>query len=547
MKTPLSDRHGIDPQRIKDPTQRDEPRMERPVPRKIAPPKAPFKLRMWSYDIAREQTPTVEILSEMARRTLDSGYNAIGLYLEHRFRYECAPWAAGQILLDRTDIRRLRRMFPELQIVPMINLLGHMEGFLYTEFGSCFAEERFKGYQACPSNPAFVKLCEQMVDEVLNAFDSEIIHLGGDETKQLGRCPQCSSRVRTYESDSTSEFQNDGYAGLYSHHFEPLCQRVLDQGRRPAIWGDMLLAHERARVPPQTLVFDWQYHSGISETAPKLMRRGHEVVGCPTLKTFNAPWIDLEGSEENIKLVACDASEIGAYGLCLTTWEGSMFGHYETWLPAIMNVGQFFSGGELNLIDSYGPYAPHAKLLGVELPAIGQPFIPGRIRSELKCRYLLFGDPILFWRLHAEQLNEEKRKKTQAICNSILDGCRDDQLSSVSKFISSIVLFVESMDAARSHYGRGDFSASTKILRSQIEAFEELAQFANDNVRRGGSLADVERCMLAASSLRQIVRRIKAVQKDRMGYIPSFDHITHHRYMPYDQGAWWRINQWADD
>ena len=51
-------------------------------------------LRMWTYDLAREQAPTLEHLDRLCRTTQEAGYDALGLYLEHRFAYASAPWAA---------------------------------------------------------------------------------------------------------------------------------------------------------------------------------------------------------------------------------------------------------------------------------------------------------------------------------------------------------------------------------------------------------------------------------------------------------------------
>ena len=55
-----------------------------------------MRLKMWMYDYAREQAPSSDQLRELCRLSLDSGYNALGLYLEHRFAYPSAPWACDE-------------------------------------------------------------------------------------------------------------------------------------------------------------------------------------------------------------------------------------------------------------------------------------------------------------------------------------------------------------------------------------------------------------------------------------------------------------------
>src|ERR1044072_1783718 len=142
-----------------------------------------MQLRMWMYDLAREQSPTLEHLRRFCDSTLESGYNAIGLYLEHRFAYASTPWAHARGALEPETVQQLQRESPQLQIIPFVNLLGHFEGMLYTEYGNRFREARFRGMQACPSNPEFVTLAKGLIDDVLATFKSHIVHIGGDETQ----------------------------------------------------------------------------------------------------------------------------------------------------------------------------------------------------------------------------------------------------------------------------------------------------------------------------------------------------------------------------
>ena len=298
-------------------------------------------LKIWTYDLAREQCASREFLSTLCSTSLDAGYDAIGFYLEHRFAYPSAPWAHGKGALTPDDVVWMRREFPELRLIPFVNLLGHMEGFLYTERGKRFAEERFKGLQACPSNPEFVRFANELLDDVLASFDDEIVHIGGDETSQLGSCPACARQSKP---------------DLYVQHFAPMCQRLIASGRRPAIWGDMLLEHlssgELDAVPPswlstiprETLVFDWQYFQSPATSTEQLRSLGFDVVCCPTLHTYNSTWLNLEQAEENVQ----GAQEAVGYlneGFCLTTWECGLMGNYATLLPAIRWAAQPHRGG----------------------------------------------------------------------------------------------------------------------------------------------------------------------------------------------------------
>ena len=61
----------------------------------------------WMYDVAREQSPREDLLTKLLERSAAAGYNAVGLYLEHRFAYPSAPFAAGPGCLTPETVRRL--------------------------------------------------------------------------------------------------------------------------------------------------------------------------------------------------------------------------------------------------------------------------------------------------------------------------------------------------------------------------------------------------------------------------------------------------------
>ncbi len=626
-------------------------------------------LRMWTYDLAREQAPTTEHLDRLCRLSQDAGYDALGLYLEHRFEYASAPWAAGKGALTAETVAWLRREHPSLRLIPFANLLGHMEGFLYASGGEYLAEERFKGMQAAPANPQVAAFARGLLDDVLRAFDDEIVHIGGDETQQL---------------------RGEDKAGLYGGYFGPMAEYVVGQGRRPGVWGDMFLEHPSAleSLPKETLVFDWQYFGSPLETSRKFVQAGHEVVLCPTIHVYNAPWCHLPQTERNVREHAEAARELGAFGVCVTTWEGALFASYETLLPAISGCGAILSeggdespeGGLLILEDALpiriepndelpDPYAdrespfaqlvdsivaqfvasglprldmvseadrlaihprfgqlpldmapnvlarlhlvanlsplrsrevregrvagtfdgepfelraesfPNAKgvvfslfndkatrvdyatlheaptllraylkagerheewarLMGVELQEAGGPFAFSGIRSSIKARFLLYGNPFLLWLRNREDLLGEPGDKALAILDRAIAFAPDSGHRGVSEFVKIAIQCVRFTEEAAQAYAAGKPGVAAAALAPMRPAFDDLARIARaTNLRIGGSLADVERVM----------RRIKQYGDGSLGYLPSFETISHPKFMPHDQGNWWLINSWANE
>ena len=154
----------------------------------------------WMYDIAREQSPREDCVRDLLLQSKDAGYGGVGLYLEHRYAYPSVPWAAAPGSLTPESVGRLRTDpdLSGLRIIPFLNTLGHMEGFIRAEGGQWLAEGPGKGFlQLCPSRPECAEFAWTLVSDAMEAFDDEWVHLGGDEARQLGQCPRCAGRVKS--------------------------------------------------------------------------------------------------------------------------------------------------------------------------------------------------------------------------------------------------------------------------------------------------------------------------------------------------------------
>jgi hypothetical protein len=453
--------------------------------------------------------------------------------------------------------------------VPCINLLGHFEGFLYTEEGRRFAEESFKGMQACPSKPGFNRFAELLLEDTLAAFPSDLVIIGGDETAQLGKCPACKARVEEFEALHPG---CDGKALLYGEHFSPLAEKVLDAGRRPAIWGDMFQDHPTALplIPVDTVIFDWQYFGGPRESSKQFIEAGHDVVFCPTILAYCATWAHLPQSELNVREHIEAAKDMGVMGVCLATWECDLFGNYETLLPAIRASGELMETVEASpgpgkteadykaareapaFLRSYlrdsERYEEWARLMGVELQECGGMFAYGGIRSALKARFLLYSNPFLLWLRNCEDLCGTRGDKALEVLERAISVAPDASCRGVSEFARIAIEFVRAADESNHAYAAGRPGAAVAALTPARAAFDDLARIARAaNLNIGGSLADIERCRTAKEHVERVMRRLTEYGDGSLGYHPSFETLTHPKFVPHDQANWWLMNDWANE
>ncbi|MBS1713328.1 MAG: family 20 glycosylhydrolase [Armatimonadetes bacterium] len=494
-------------------------------------------LRMWTLDLAREQCATVDAMFQFAAFSLDAGYDTLGLYLEHRFAFPSAPWAHGVWSLTPETVSRLRDEFPSLTLVPFVNLLGHMEGFLNTEYGSQFRETPFGGMQGCAKNDEFVAFCTRLLDDVVSVFDSELVHIGGDETWELAQCARCS---RSTKSE------------IYAEHFSAMAESCVAKGRRPGLWGDMLLQHTDVldALPRECLIFDWQYFGGLEESSPKLAQAGHGVVGCPTVHVYDAAWMHLGPSDANVRQVSRDAKEMHLEGTCLTTWECGLFGAYDTVLPAVRAARRIMDDpdGAPGLVEGYGEAEEWAREMSYGLAGLGGVFGHDGHRNRLKCRLLLYGNPFLAWRHHREEFAGEAGPQAIEVCERAARSVRDEGCKGVSTFVRSAVEFVQIAEEAHEWYAKGEPERAVKALAPARHVFDNLERVARRSFDRiGGSLADVERTKVAREHVERVIRRIQSYGRGELGYLPAFDVLTDPMFVPHDQACWWAVNKWGRD
>jgi len=248
----------------------------------------------------------------------------------------------------------------------------------------------------------------------------------------------------------------------------------------------------------------------------------------------------IDGTYKRIPFRIDAISEPTAHGLKFTL-------QMTPWTPttayAPEREAEFFLKSYLKEGETYEEWA---RLMGVELLDSGGPFEFGGIRSGIKCRLLLYSNPFLLWLRHREELCGTAGDKALSIFERGVAFAPDASARGVSDFGKSAVQFVRFTEAAHQAYAAGQSAAAATALSPCRQIFENLLKIArSNNMRIGGSLADIERCIVAREHVERVMRRIKQYGDGSLGYVPSFEMITHPSFVPHDQAGWWLINTWA--
>ncbi len=482
------------------------------------------------YDIAREQSPDESELNEWLQKSLNAGYNAVGFYLEHRFAYQSAPWAEAAGALQPDVVKRLVKKFsPNLRIIPFLNTLGHLEGFIRSQRGQWLAEggdSFFHSSQMCPSRTECIEFSKNLVLDAMDAFEDEWVHLGGDETDQLGNCSLCKTRAETI-----------GKSGIYGEFYGMLCNWVLEKGKRPCLWGDMLIQYPEALkfIPKQTIIFDWHYDKSPAESTKMFRDSGYEVVCCPALHTFDALWCHWNLSKQNIDDHITASKD--SLGVCVTTWELTYLTNYKSVMPLIYSIGRRLNGMDWNSAikaECEPDYLELVEILGNQIPAISEYLAPGKWR-KLRNAVLMRRDPFLLWREWREEACGEVGDRLQQICESAREKKTDQYLLTPSlQLLSFAIAIVREIESVKRNYENSTPQNHITFKDSQLEFNKLIAGLHPEN------FVDQQRLIKFLDPLTKLAKRLEVISKQNEfnKYRPSWEVLIRPGFVPGDQAAW---------
>ena len=154
-----------------------------------------------------------------------------------------------------------------IEVIPEIELPGHSEEVLaaYPEL-SCTGKPYTQG-EFCVGNEETFTFLETVLDEVIDLFPSEYIHIGGDEANKehWKKCPKCQARMAEEGLQSVDELQ--------SYMIKRIARYVESKGRKVIGWDEIL----DGGLAEGAAVMSWRGTEG----GIKAMEMGHDVIMTP--------------------------------------------------------------------------------------------------------------------------------------------------------------------------------------------------------------------------------------------------------------------------
>lgn len=242
------------------------------------------KLNRLHWHLTDDQGWRIEIKKypELTRKGSIRKHTVVGHLKETGNTFDGTPYGKG-MWYTQDQIREVVAYAAAkgITIVPEIDLPGHMVAAL-----SCFPELGCTGgpYDVwglwgvsedvlCPGKEKTFEFIEDVLDEVVELFPSEYIHIGGDECPKVRweKCPDCQARIKklgiTGNEKHSAEFFLQSYVTARVEAY------LATKGKKIIGWDEIL----EGELAPNATVMSWRGTEGGIAAA----QLGHDAIMTP--------------------------------------------------------------------------------------------------------------------------------------------------------------------------------------------------------------------------------------------------------------------------
>ena len=245
---------------------------------------------MTSKDTTEELTGVIAELSKL-------GVTVLVTEINYGFEYQSHPELRGDDPSSKAAIRKLAAECRKhkMRLIPQFQCLGHQSwaettGSLLTQHPE-FDETPGKYPQNqgiycrswCPLHPQVNAILFDLMDELIEAFEADALHVGMDEVFLIGdeACPRCKGKDK---AELFAKAVNDYHQHLVGKRKVEMLMwgdRLIDAGKIPyGEWEASANGTAGAidRIPKDIVICDWHYEPRSAyESVPMFVEKGFRV------------------------------------------------------------------------------------------------------------------------------------------------------------------------------------------------------------------------------------------------------------------------------
>lgn len=317
-----------------------------------------MKYRGLSDDMSRGPEDTLAFQEKIVRILAEYKDNLYSPYFEHTQQYISNPLLAppgGSVSPD--DARALVAYAAKyhVMVVPEQEAFGHIHHAFLQEEYQPLAETPF-GAVLAPGAPGSLNVIKQMFTELAELYPSPFLHVGGDETFDLGR------------GQTKAAVDAQGLGPVYLNFMQQIDTTLRPLNRRLLFWGDIAeKSPELLKGMPESfkhnmIAISWHYSpsdTGYTKYLDYFKSAGFEFWVSPGINNWSRVYPNYNMGLQNIEEFTRDGQSMGADGqlntiwyddgeaLAANNWYGILFGCATAWQSGDSSIVQFQS--------NYGP------------------------------------------------------------------------------------------------------------------------------------------------------------------------------------------------
>ncbi|MGB7136371.1 MAG: glycoside hydrolase family 20 zincin-like fold domain-containing protein, partial [Acidobacteriaceae bacterium] len=299
-------------------------------------------------DLSRGPVPTLEFQEKQIRTFAAYKLNVYSPYFENTQQYASNPLPAlpggSMSAADAKALVAYARRY-HVTIIPEQEAFGHLHHVLTWQEYAPLAEIP-NGAVLAPGQPGSMQLITQWFDELADLYPGPFLHIGADETFELG------------QGQTASEVQQRGLGAVYIDFLTQIHQALAPLHRRLLFWGDMAMRSPALvpQLPHDMIAVPWVYDphpEGFHRWIAPYRDAGMETWVAPGVNNWNRVWPNFNMALANIQRFVADGQQAGSTGMLNTIWNDDgeglfledwyavLFGAEAAWQPGPTDVAQF--------------------------------------------------------------------------------------------------------------------------------------------------------------------------------------------------------------
>lgn len=304
-------------------------------------------------DLSRGPVPTLDFMKKQIRIFAAYKLNTYSPYFEHTLEYRANPLIAppgGAITRD--DVKELVAYAQRyhIDVIPEQEAFGHLHHALKYELYAPLAETPH-GHVLAPGQPGSMALIKQWFAEIDTLFSSKYVHLGADETFELGR-GQTADRVTA-----------EGIGPVYLGFLRDIVNAIAVPGKKYLFWGDFAVRSPDLvkSLPKQMVAVPWSYGTAASydRQITPFTNAGLETWVAPGVSSWSRVYPNFNTAFVNIRNFVRDGQRLGATGMLNTTWDDDGETLFEqTWMGVLFGAAASWQPGESDIAAFERAYGP---------------------------------------------------------------------------------------------------------------------------------------------------------------------------------------------